>query len=524
LSAAILDNARALLVRHLDRAHGGFGGAPKFPHPMDLRLLAHLAHRHGDSAELVHAITLSLDRMAAGGIYDQLGGGFHRYSVDERWLVPHFEKMLYDNALLVPCYLDAWLITADADYARVARETCDYVLREMTDPLGGFYSTQDADSEGEEGKFFVWTPEEVAGVLGADAAKTFNDVYDVTPAGNFEHGRSILNRPKTIAACAQILNRDTSDLERELAASRAKLLAAREARVHPGLDDKVIVAWNGLMIDALALAAGALDEPRFLAAAARAADFILTNMRRADGRLLHSWRQGQATLDAYLDDYACLANALVSLYEADFDDRWIEEAIQLADSVLELFEDRQGGGFYFTATDHETLITRQKDLYDNAVPSGNSMAALGLLRLGKLTGRSDYLAAAERALRASVALMQQSPTATGQMLLALDMVLGPTPEIVVLGDPVHPETAAALAALRHRYVPNRVLACRAPDSLATLSPALAPLFAGKQLDGPEPGVFICEHFACQAPHYGLPAAIAAWDKLARPAAPRSDAT
>ena len=522
----LLDHAVADMTRSFDHTYGGFGGAPKFPHPMDLRLLAHMWHRHGQG-DVLHMIELTLDRMAAGGIYDQLGGGFHRYSVDERWLVPHFEKMLYDNALLVPCYVDAYLITRKADYARVAREICDYVLREMTDPAGGFYSTQDADSEGEEGKFFVWTPAEIEQVLGAAAAKTFSYAYDVTPEGNFEHGHSILNRPKTLAQCAKVLGRDAEELDRELQAGRAKLLGARERRVHPNLDDKVLTSWNGLMIEALALASGALDEPRYLTAATRAADFMLTEMRRADGRLLHTWRRGKATLDAYLDDYASLAGALVSLYEADFGERWIDAAIELTDVMLRLFDDPEGGGFFFTASDHETLITRQKDLYDNAVPSGNSLAAMVLVRLGKLTGRGEYLSAAEKALQAASALMQQAPRATGQMLLALDMVLGPTPEIVILGDPQLPETAAVLADLRQRYVPNKLVACRKGDQVATGSPApsalldkpavapLAPLFAGKELHGPQPAVFICEHFACQAPRFGKEAAIAEWSRLAR---------
>jgi hypothetical protein len=514
LDAELLHLAAGAIGRAFDATHGGFGSAPKFPHPMDLRLLAHVWYRTRDD-NLLRIITLTLDKMAGGGIYDQLGGGFHRYSVDERWLVPHFEKMLYDNALLVPCYLDAYLITGNADYARVARETCDYVLREMTDPQGGFYSTQDADSEGEEGKFFLWSPDEVEAVLGPDAAKTFNYVYDVTPEGNFEHGRSILNRPKTLAQCVQILKCDLADLERELGESRAKLLAVREHRVHPGLDDKVLVAWNGLMIEALVLAGGALDEPRYPAAAARAADFIWSQMRRPDGRLLHSWRDGSAKLDAYLDDYACLANALVSLYEADFDERWIDAAIELADFMLRLFDDPQRGGFFFTASDHETLITRPKDLYDNAVPSGNSMAALALLRLGKLTGRSDFLSAAERTLRAGVPLMQQAPLATGQLLLALDMHLGPSKEIVILGDPRQSDTSAALVGLRHRFVPNKVVACRAPDKVAAGAMALDPLFEGKRLDGPQPGVFICERFACQEPVFGHKAALAAWDRLAK---------
>ncbi|MBI3836458.1 MAG: thioredoxin domain-containing protein [Planctomycetia bacterium] len=522
LSPALLDQAVAALERAFDPTHGGFGGAPKFPHPMDLRLLMHMWHRHSNDSAL-RMVTVTLDKMAAGGIYDHLGGGFHRYSVDERWLVPHFEKMLYDNALLVPCYVDTYLATGKADYARIARETCDYVLREMTDSEGGFYSTQDADSEGEEGKFFVWTPELVEEVLGAEAAKSFAYVHDVTPEGNFEHGRSIVNRPKTIEQCARILGREVHELERELQVSRAQLLVAREARVHPGLDDKVLVSWNALMIEALAAAAGALDEPRYLAAAQRAADFILRTMRRSDGRLLHSWRRGEAKLDAYLDDYACLASALVSLYETDFNERWIDEAIGLSDVLLNLFADRQHGGFFFTAADHEVLITRQKDLYDAAVPSGNSMAARALVRLGELTGRNEYLSAAENTLRFAAGLMRQSPSATGQMLLTLDFYLGPTPQIVVVGDPNARETSAALVALRHRFVPNKLVACRKPARIAEGSPALAPLFAGKQLDGPEPCVFICEHFACQAPLFGQERAVAAWEVLAGDHASRQQA-
>jgi uncharacterized protein YyaL (SSP411 family) len=314
-----------------------------------------------------------------------------------------------------------------------------------------------------------------------------------------------------------VLGRDADELARELADGRAQLLAERERRVHPALDDKVLVAWNGLMIDALAQAAGVLDEPRYLAAAARAAEFILGQMRQSDGRLLHSWRQGKAKLAAYLDDYSFLVNALVSLYEADFDERWIDAAIDLTGRMLGLFHDPAQGGFFFTASDHETLITRPKDLYDNAVPSGNSMAAMVLLRLGKLTGRDDYLSAAESTLRAAVALMQQAPRGTGQMLLALDFFLGPTPEIVVVGDARQAETAAALADLRHRFVPNKLLACRRADPIAEGSTALALLFAGKDAREPEPTVFVCENFACQEPVFGKGAAVAQWRALARSA-------
>jgi len=511
----LIDRAAGALARSFDPVNGGFGGAPKFPHPMDLRLLAHVGHRRQDASreEPLRIIEQTLTKMAAGGIYDQLGGGFHRYSVDEHWLVPHFEKMLYDNALLVPCYLDAFLIAGQADYARVARETCDYVLREMTDPAGGFYSTQDADSEGVEGKFFVWTPDQINAVLGVDEGRLFCQVYGVTAEGNFEHGNSILHLPRGLAEQAMMLGIADDDLVQRLAADRAKLLAQREQRVHPGLDDKVLVAWNGLMIDALATAAGVLEEPRYLHAAQRAADFLLRELRDADGRLLHTWRHGVARLAAYLDDYSCLANALISLYEADFNERWLDEASKLADAMLRWFADERLGGFFYTATDHEALLLRQKDFYDNAVPSGNSMAALALARLGKLTGRADYLAAAEGTLRAASHVMQRSSMASGQMLLALDLLLGPTPEICIVGDPVSDDTAVTLAALRGRYVPNRVVACRAAGQEQQGSPLLAPLFAGKTRQQPEPNVYICQQFACQAPALGRDAAIKALKQL-----------
>ncbi|HEY2759273.1 MAG TPA: thioredoxin domain-containing protein, partial [Pirellulales bacterium] len=418
LSQQLIDAAGAALERSFDFRNGGFGGAPKFPHPMDLQVLLRLWKRHRRTG-LLDMVTTTLDKMAAGGIYDHLGGGFHRYSVDERWLVPHFEKMLYDNALLVTAYTEGFLATRNAEYARVVRETSDYVLRDLTDPAGGFYSTEDADSEGEEGKFYVWTADEIEAVLGS-GAEIFSYVYDVTEPGNFE-GHNILNLPKSIETCAKIKHRDPAELRAELAANRQKLLEVRSRRVRPGLDDKVLVAWNGLMIDGLARAAGALNEPRYLAAAMKAAHFILRDMRRGDGRLLHAWRAGKAKYDAYLDDYAALANALVSLYEATFDERYIDEAVRLVEIMLKHFVDASGDGFFYTADDHEQLIARHKDIQDSSVPSGNALAATALVRLGKLTGRTQYLEAAEKTFRMAAGLLERAPTAAGQMLLALDM-------------------------------------------------------------------------------------------------------
>jgi uncharacterized protein len=524
LSEQLLHSAAVALSHSFDPHHGGFGGAPKFPHPMDLRLLLRVWRRafpsplmgegRGEGSQrsdsTLRIVTTTLDKMAAGGIYDHLGGGFHRYSVDERWLVPHFEKMLYDNALLASAYTDAYLATQNEDYARVARETLDYILRDMTDPAGGIYSTEDADSEGEEGKFYVWTPAEVEAVLGAEAARTFCYVYDVTDAGNFERS-NILNLPKTIEQCAKLRQLDVERLRADLAQWRAKLLAVRDQRVRPCRDDKVLVSWNGLAIDALAQAAGALDEPRYLDAAIRAANFILMNMRRRDGRLLHVWR-GEAKLDAYLDDYACLANGLVSLYEAGFGERYTDEAVHLAEIILAHFADRDGGGFFFTSDDHEALVARQKDWQDSSTPSGNAMAATVMLRLGKLTGRRGFSDAAVGTLQAAAGLMERFPSAAGQMLAALDFHLGPTPEIVILGGD-DADTPGAIADLRHRFIPNKIVAARRSTDEAPATSPLAPLFAGKTLQNPPPTVFICQKFTCQTPVAGRQAAIDAWDRL-----------
>jgi hypothetical protein len=452
-------------------------------------------------------VRVTLDRMAAGGIYDHLGGGFARYSVDARWLVPHVEKMLYDNALVARAYLDAHLVTGDANYARVVRETLDYVLRDMTDPAGGFYSTEDADSEGEEGRFYTWTPDEIEAVLGAERGATFGRVYDVTDVGNFE-GRNILNLPKTIEQCAKILSREPGELATELAQSKQELFTVREKRVHPHKDDKVIVAWNGLMIDAMARAGAALHVPTYVAGAEAAAEFIVQNMRREDGRLLHTWRAGRAKLDAYLDDYAALANSLVTLYEATYNERWIDEAVALMDTVLGKFADPEGGGFFFTAGDHEQLLTRIKELTDSSTPSGNSLAATVLVRLGTLLGRSEYLRTAEAVLAAAVPIMERAPMAAGQMLLALDRWLGPAHELVLVGDVHREDSQSVLPLLQRHYLPRSVVAVRLDDRAnraAHRSAALDKIFAGKTSRDGQPVLFVCQNFTCEEPAVGLAA-------------------
>jgi len=509
LSPELLGAAVARLEAVFDFTHGGFGRAPKFPHPMDLQLLLRVWFRTRRDG-LLEMVNLNLDRMARGGIYDHLGGGFARYAVDERWLVPHFEKMLYDNALLASVYLDGYLATRNPEYARVARETLNYVLHYMTDAAGGFHSTEDADSEGQEGKFYVWTPEEIHDILGEEQGERFCYVYDVSPEGNFE-GESILNLPKTIAQCASLRGWDAEELATELSASRRKLLQVRDQRVRPGKDDKVLVSWNALMIDALAKAAGILHDATYLAAARRAADFILTQLRRSDERLLHCWRGGVAKLDAYLDDYACLTNALVTLYEATFEERLIDQAVWLAETMLARFADPAAGGFFFTADDHEELIARNKDVHDSSVPSGNAMAATALLRLGKLTGQRQFVEAAQRTLENSVHLMQQSPTAAGQMLIAADLCFGPVQEIVITGHH-EAELAAVTRGLHGHFVPHRVVAARTADQVER-SPHLEAIFAGKPLHG-QPHVYVCHDFACQAPVTGSAEIDALWERLA----------
>lgn len=505
-----LQTAVDQLEREFDSVNGGFGDAPKFPQPMALQFLLRM-WRRTDQPTLLDKVRLTLDKMERGGIYDHLAGGFARYSVDERWLTPHFEKMLYDNALLASAYLDAYQATGDDAYARVTRQTLGYVLDYMTDPAGGFHSAEDADSEGEEGRFYLWTPTEIESVLGRERAERFCAVYDVTDAGNFE-GRNILNLPRTIAQCAQLKNWNLAELQAELDESRRRLLAVRDRRPRPAKDDKVLLNWNALMIEPLARAAGVFDAPAYLEAAVRAADFLLQNLVRPDGRLLHVWRAGQAKLDAYLDDYAFFIQALITLYEAQFDERWVDHAVRLADLVLRHFTDPREAGFFYTADDHEPLIARTKDFFESSIPSGNAAAACGLLRLGKLCGREDYLHAAHDLLRIASPWIERAPAAMGQMLAAADMQLGPTPELALLGDPTAADTTAVLSDLRRRYLPNQVVACRSrADNGGT--PHLNALFEGKSAVDGEPTVYVCENFACQAPVSGRHEISQLWTRL-----------
>jgi len=500
LNEGLIRNAVGRLGQAFDSDQGGFGDAPKFPHPMDLRLLLRAWKRFGND-DALNMVRFTLDHMARGGIYDHLGGGFHRYSTDARWLVPHFEKMLYDNALLAVTYIEAFQATAEPFYRQIVEETLDYVDREMTSPDGPFYSTQDADSEGVEGKFFVWSAKEIEDVLGPELAETFCYVYGVSEEGNWE-GRNILHRAKTDDQDARLLRIQLPEFRKKLADAKRKLFEIRSRRVWPGRDEKILTAWNGLMIDAFALAAQVFDKPEFAAAASRAADFVLTRMRTPDGRLLRTTFAGaEAKLNGYLEDYSFMINALLTLYEATFEPRWIEAALDLSKVMIDQFWDSTKGGFFYTGRDHESLIVRTKDPQDNATPSGNSMAVTALLRLAKLTGRTDLQDKAEASLRFFRGLMANQPMAAGQMLIALDFHLGPVQEFAIVGNPKAEETQRVLRAIRTGLRPNKVVAMKSDKEDSIFVDKLLPLLASKKSAGTVT-TFICENFACQAPLMG----------------------
>jgi uncharacterized protein YyaL (SSP411 family) len=494
LSPDALDACVRQLMRSFDPVNGGFGSKPKFPPSMTLSFLLRHYHRTGDRAALA-AVELTLGKMAHGGIYDQLGGGFHRYSVDEKWLVPHFEKMLYDNAQLARLYTDAWLATGRPLYRRIAEETLDYVLREMTDARGGFYSTQDADSEGEEGKFFVWTPAEIRQLLGAEDAALFCRYYDVTEEGNFEE-KNILHVDVEMESVARLLGVDIERMRAATERGRRVLFEAREGRIKPGRDEKMLTAWNGLMLRAFAEAANAFGRSDYRDAAVRNAEFVLANLKRGD-RLLRTHRDGESKLNAYLEDYAYFADGLLALYEATFDARWFTEARALAETMIELFQDETDGGFFFTSSDHEDLIARTREIYDNATPAGNSVAADVLLRLSLFTGEARYRDLAERTIRLAREVMMRAPSAFGRLLCALDLYLSSPLEIAVVGDGEDAARAEMLSEVYGRYMPNRVVAASAPGDQGAV--AAIPLLAGRKALGGRATAYVCRNFHCEAP-------------------------
>jgi uncharacterized protein len=496
LQKSVIENAVRKLNNIFDEANGGFGTQPKFPNPMNLALFLRYWRATGNETYLRLAL-LALQKMAQGGIYDQLGGGFHRYSVDAHWLVPHFEKMLYDNAQLIRLYVDAYRITKDPFYRRVAQETVGYVQREMLQPEGGFYATQDADSEGEEGKFFVWTPEEVAAVVGPEVGEIFCRAYGVDERGNFEHGKSILHRAISPEWVAQEFSTEAAAVERFLAEARQKLFAAREQRIKPFRDEKVIVAWNGLMISAFLDAADLLGDERVRADALRSIDFILTHLVR-EGRLLHSFKDGQANLAAYLDDHACFVCCLLDAFESTGEQRYLTLAEEFNRATVANFWDDVQGAFFLTGPDHETLIHRPKDPFDHAVPGGNSVATLNLLRLYYYTGDEELIHKAEKMLRLFRDRMEDEPSSFGQMLCSLDFYLETPKEIAIIGPRDHNDAQALLRLVHESYVPNKILLVIDPAQDTGDAFAHLPVGEMTQVQG-RATAYVCHNFACSAP-------------------------
>lgn len=495
-SVSLLEAAARQLARAFDEEHGGFGGAPKFPPCGSLSLLLRIHRRFGDESAL-HMVTTTLDAMRAGGIYDQLGGGFARYSVDAEWLVPHFEKMLYDNAQLARVYLEAYQVTKRDEYRRIATETLDYIVREMQGPEGGYYSATDADSEGVEGKFFVWKADEIVEVLGQPAAEAFCAYYGVTPEGNFEDA-NILHTPKPLPDVARELGISETELRASLARSREQLLCRRSQRVPPLTDDKVLASWNGLMIGAMAEGARVLGERRYLESARRAAEYVRTVLGRPDGGLYRTARAGKAHLDAYLEDYAFLADAFVDLYEAGASRALLDEGLRLSERIMADFGDENGGAFYQTAHGHESLIARPREGHDGAIPNANAIAARALSRLAFHFDRQDLRERALGAVRAWGKAMERTPRAFASALSVVDFLLEGPVELALVGTVGSADLAALREEVARHYLPNRVVAQADPD----LDPEKAmtlPLLSGKVKVNGRAALYVCRDYACQAP-------------------------
>ena len=481
------------LSQAYDPEYGGLSRAPKFPNVGVFELfLRH--YRSSKEQRFLEMVSYSLTRMAEGGIYDHLGGGFHRYSVDAKWLVPHFEKMLYDNAQLVRLYAQIYSITQDPLFKRVVEESMDYLLREMLHPEGGFYSTQDADSEGEEGKFFIWSRDEIMQIVGEEIGEIFCRIYDVSEYGNFE-GRNILHPTITLEQSSKYFKREVKEIEEFVEKARTKLFQEREKRVKPFRDEKILASWTGLMLSGLAEAIKLLAKPSYLEAAAKSADFIFTRMVR-DGFLLHTYKNGQAKLRGYLDDYSFIIVGLLDLYEATLERSNLDRAKQLAETMIREFWDDTDGGFFFTGISHEKLISRTKPFSDSSIPSGNSMASQALLRLYHYTGKEDYLKKAEKVLRLHYDTIEKQPFGFAHMLSALDFYLEKPQEIVLVGEKKDQATKDLLHEIYSLYLPNMTLQVVEPgQSLKEISP----LLEGKtQIDG-KPTVYVCHNYTCSPP-------------------------
>ena len=500
-----LELAYEQLAKRFDAQHAGFGGAPKFPAPHNLLFLLRYWKR-GGNREALDMVEKTLQAMRRGGIYDHVGFGFHRYSTDSQWLVPHFEKMLYDQAMTAMAYTEAYQATGKEDYEKTAREIFTYVLRDMTAPEGGFYSAEDADSDGEEGKFYLWTQEEIRQVLGDEEQDFVTRVFNIEKDGNFAElatggktGANILHVGESLEKLASDLSLSQSDPQSHLEVIRRKLFADRENRVRPMKDDKVLTDWNGLMIAALAKGAEALDAPQYAEAAQHAANFVLGNLRRPDGRLWHRYRDRQAGVQANLDDYAFLIWGLVELYEAIFDAEYLKAAIELTRDMVRHFWDQDGGGLYLTPEDGESLLVRKKEIYDGAIPSGNSVAMLNLLRLGRMTSTSDWEVKAAAIGRAFSRSVRQSPSAHSQLMVALDFGLGPCYEVVIAGNAQAEDTRAMAKALRTLFLPNKVVLLNAGEQESSEIAQLAPFIRNQPSIGSKATAYVCLNYSCSSP-------------------------
>ncbi len=493
LTEELMTNAFQNYRSQFDSHHGGFGNAPKFPPSMGLPFLLRYWH-HSGNANALEMVELTLEKMARGGMYDQLGGGFHRYSTDAHWLVPHFEKMLYDNAQLVVAYFEAYQATQKPFYRDIATETLDYVIREMYDAEnGGFYSTQDADSEGVEGKFFVWEPNDVEDIIGEENAEIFCEYYDITPQGNFE-GENILNVQAPPDILARKLRIDLGELEALLADGKQKLFEAREKRIKPGLDDKILTSWNGIMIRGMAMGYQLTGKPEYLEACEKSAEFVLTTLSQDNGLLLRTYRDGKSHLNAYLEDYSYFIAGLIALYEASFEPKWLTEAERLAHLMIDQFGDDAGDGFFFTGKSHETLIVQSKSAYDGATPSGASMAIHSLLRLAKHLDNPEFHDKAVETLLLYFHQMEGMPSGSGQLLCELAFLLSTPKEIAIVGTKGDTKTEAMLAALHSTYQPNKIVALSESAEGQTL-----PLLDGKTQVDDTATAYVCENYVCQAP-------------------------
>ncbi|RMF69150.1 MAG: thioredoxin domain-containing protein [Calditrichaeota bacterium] len=505
LNDKLLNTAFHQLASRFDPRNGGFGSAPKFPSPHNFTFLLRYWHRTGD-AQALHMVEQTLQKMRLGGIFDHVGFGFHRYSTDAVWLLPHFEKMLYDQAMLAMAYVETYLATGKEEYARTAREIFTYVLRDMTSPEGGFYSAEDADSEGEEGLFYLWTPQELRDVLGKSEGDFVIRLFNVEEGGNFREqatgqktGRSILYLKKPFSELAKDFGTTEAELRERWEKDRQKLFAVREKRVHPQKDDKVLTDWNGLMIAALAKGAAALDEPRYAEAASRAARFVLTRLRKPDGRLLKRYRDGEAALPAHAEDYAFTVWGLLELYETTLDIGFLKDAIALNKVMLDHFWDKKNGGFFFTADDTEGLLVRTKEIYDGAIPSANSVAALNLLRIGRITADPSLEEKAIAIGKAFSAQVENAPIGYTQLMSALAFLSGPSYEIVIAGAPNAPDTQKMLDALHHHYFPNKVLLFRPTDESRPEIVKLAKFTEYQTAMDGKATAYVCQNYACNAP-------------------------